>query len=404
MGRAVLRTGLGHLQPRVRPVAAGAPSPRVSTSALGDPLVYDLQLAGDDAPGCSADEAAFFRENGFIVKRSLLPSASLARGREEFWRHVPACIQRSDPSTWVDPERHAGWPEAQPEHSNLRNRPASATPGEPAVGSGDGKFFTKGALKLHAAGFEEWMLDMVPRQPAMLRTVEALIGAPVQRPRQNRGIYTVFPSSERGGGLGPHLDGQPWQLGSILLLDNCPPHCGGTTIWPGSHRQLYYEHEQEYNFTPRPSFGEAMQRIKATTRPVEFSGKAGDCIFFHHRVLHSGGINAPTGPGRSRPVIRLAVPTDWQKVFATAPAAGAAAGATTWTQVKVAEGMTVPVQPDGTVASYAGGGAAATPFARGSADWVDVLPWWVDARHHGWAPATPPREDQWADWALGNEY
>eukprot|EP01052_Picozoa_sp_SAG31_P041636 SAG31_NODE_6365_length_2042_cov_1.959856_2_plen_87_part_00 len=78
---------------------------------------------------------------------------------------------------------------------------------------------------------------MIPPQPQMLATLEALIGTPIQPPRQNRGLYTVFPT-EIGTkpGLGPHLDGQPWQCGSIVLLDDCPAPCGGTTIWPGSVR------------------------------------------------------------------------------------------------------------------------------------------------------------------------
>ena len=105
-------------------------------------------------------------------------------------------------------------------------------------------------------------------------------------------------------------------------------------------------------------------------------------------------------------------------------------------------GATVPLQPDGTVAPFGGGGAPAVPFAPDSDEWVDVLPWWIDGRcaplhrrstqllchwrckpasqtnapllgsedsrglgrrHHGWAPATAPRADQWEDWNLGAE-
>ncbi len=63
----------------------------------------------------------------------------------------------------------------------------------------------------------------------------------------------MFPSDPDGPppSLGPHIDGQPWQLGSITLLDDCPPRSGGTTIWPGSHKVLYYDHKHEYNFTPK---------------------------------------------------------------------------------------------------------------------------------------------------------
>ena len=62
----------------------------------------------------------------------------------------------------------------------------------------------------------------------------------------------------------------------------------------------------------------------------------------------------------------------------------------------------VPLQPDGTVSPYGGGGQL-SGGAKGQEEGLplrDVLPWWIDGRHHGWAPATPPRDDQWEDWAI----
>ena len=44
---------------------------RVSSWPLGDPIVYDTVLPGEDQPGVSPDEAAFFKENGFLVKVSV---------------------------------------------------------------------------------------------------------------------------------------------------------------------------------------------------------------------------------------------------------------------------------------------------------------------------------------------
>ena len=39
---------------------------------------------------------------------------------------------------------------------------------------------------------------------------------------------------------------------------------------------MYYDHKQEYNFTPKESFHTHIEEIKATTLPVEFAGDAGD--------------------------------------------------------------------------------------------------------------------------------
>eukprot|EP01043_Picozoa_sp_COSAG02_P047820 COSAG02_NODE_4624_length_5152_cov_23.466653_5_plen_114_part_00 len=46
-------------------------SSRVSSWPLGDPIVYDGVLSGEDQPGVSPEEAVFFKEHGFLVKVSL---------------------------------------------------------------------------------------------------------------------------------------------------------------------------------------------------------------------------------------------------------------------------------------------------------------------------------------------
>ena len=82
---------------------------RLSAWPLGDPLVYTGALPGATEPGISPEEASFFKENGFIVKRGLLSRESLRPGREVFWRNAPACIDPDDSSTWVNPVRPMAW-------------------------------------------------------------------------------------------------------------------------------------------------------------------------------------------------------------------------------------------------------------------------------------------------------
>ena len=43
-----------------------------------------------------------------------------------------------------------------------------------------GLHYGPSSLRMHTAGFEQWMLDMIPRNPRMLATAEALIGSPIQ--------------------------------------------------------------------------------------------------------------------------------------------------------------------------------------------------------------------------------
>ena len=44
--------------------------------------------------------------------------------------------------------------------------------------------------------------------------------------------------------------------------------------------QMYCNHEQEYNFTPKDSFHSHIEEIKTTILPVEFAGEAGDVSDF----------------------------------------------------------------------------------------------------------------------------
>ena len=45
------------------------------------------------------------------------------------------------------------------------------------------------------------------------------------------------------------------------------------------------------------SFHTHIEEIKRTVLPVEFAGKAGDVMFFHHRVLHTGSITCASFHG-----------------------------------------------------------------------------------------------------------
>ena len=72
-------------------------------------------------------------------------------------------------------------------------------------------------------------LDVYPHEPALLRTVESLIGGPVKRPNRSRGLYTIWPAGERSAEeraaceLGPHNDMETEQLLSTALLGDVGP-------------------------------------------------------------------------------------------------------------------------------------------------------------------------------------
>jgi hypothetical protein len=110
------------------------------------------------------------------------------------------------------------------------------------------------------------------------------------------------------------------------------------------------------------------------------TGDIGDCIFTHHRILHSAGVNR----GKN---IRLGVFTDYQKVRPPAPIAWKANGSTTLV--------------NGGFSKYElGGGLARNPSddeAAGS-EVLYSVPWWDDNLE--FAPTHPPCENMWDNWNL----
>ena len=63
--------------------------------------------------------------------------------------------------------------------------------------------------------------------------------------------------------------------------------------------------ETEINMEPLPGYPELLASIKANVVPVEIAGQAGDCCFWHPRMVHSGGVNTSDK-------VRIVVPCDFQ--------------------------------------------------------------------------------------------
>ena len=306
--RRRLRRELSHLQQNptvVRPAPPANVLPKRIHTEADD-------VDGSTELGLTGAEVAFFKEHGFLAKRQLIPArAALAVGVEAFWAAAATIapqLSRDDPTSWVD----AGdrWESSTPEPDGGRGpHRLDANSQWRFHGLGTGLNAAGPQCELTSQSVVEEFLDSTSRHPRMLAQVRAFIGDEVMLPRRNRGIYAIFPRDSRHTkpAFGPHLDSHTFQICGMLYLDDVLPNSGGTTYWSGSHKLLYPSFEQEYNFLPSDSYGEAHQRAHESCVPVEVTGRAGDVIFTHHRTLHSGGANFGS-------TIRMAVPCDFQKV------------------------------------------------------------------------------------------
>jgi hypothetical protein len=114
---------------------------------------------------------------------------------------------------------------------------------------------------------------------------------------------------------------------------------------------------------------------------VEIAASPGDCVFFHHRCVHSTGIN--TNPS----AVRHAAIMDFQKKRPPSNVMWLCDGAS--------------VQPDGTLSIWGQGGKRTPASALASSDLSRnaQCPWPDDTLEYG--PTHPPGSDMFARWNLG---
>jgi len=142
-------------------------------------------------------------------------------------------------------------------------------------------------------------------------------------PATVRGYIPVlnFPSAgpktfERPGWGGYHIDGLHlttlWPVWHYLVvfayLTDTPDDGGATTVLPGSHSQVFeYWHRSGHPGSTVPPSPDEIPYAD----PVPLAGKAGDVIFMHYLLVHSGspnhadhirvGLNSAVMPDPSRP-------------------------------------------------------------------------------------------------------
>jgi hypothetical protein len=117
-------------------------------------------------------------------------------------------------------------------------------------------------------------------------------------PAHIRGYIPVlrFPSAgprEFEAPRGYHIDGMHrtslWPEHCYLIvfayLNDTPDHGGATTVLPGSHRQVF----EHWVATGHPGSTHAPDLPYREPRPLP--GRAGDVLFMHYLLVHSGSTN-----------------------------------------------------------------------------------------------------------------
>ncbi len=212
------------------------------------------------------DDIRFFVREGYLVKRGVLDPDLMARGRERMWRNLPPPLERGKPETWIGP-----FPEPVNDGSSHRHQYM---------------------WKYRKPGDEDWMVRLLATDPSVMGMAEQLLGeGKLVEPDRIRGIYCVLPEGDAAPRpLGCHVDAHPFHLGVVGYIDDVEPGGGGFTVWPGSHRVFYRDFTRRYVFDKTPEYLAHKDEVSRMP-PMDCHGKAGDIVFWHHRMGHSVGHN-----------------------------------------------------------------------------------------------------------------
>ena len=280
-------------------VGHAASQPVPEDIAVRQATVYADPAFATSEPSLNAREIDYFKDRGYLVKRGLIDDPeTFRRVVDHVWSNVPrAIIRRDDPDTWLDAPDEK-WTEEDALRVGLLARSNWKMRSREGIGT------------------EGFLVERIANHPAMRALAEAFIGAPVRRPRRVRGIYCIFPKTpESAVRYGPHADNAAAHLSAMVMADTTPPNTGGFTVWPGSHRRLHPHWDTVHGGAISPekkeSYRLARDAVLRDTTPVEFTGVAGDVVFWHPRLVHSAGINRSADTGAPR--VRVIVPCDYER-------------------------------------------------------------------------------------------
>jgi hypothetical protein len=230
------------------------------------------------------EEIRFFRDEGFLIKRGITDESLTAQARERLWENAPPGIDPNNPDTWVGPIQ---------EYREKNNEKGND-------GGGYGWWY-------RGIGSKEWMVRMLVIHPPIWEIVEQMLGEEdVVRPNSVRGIYCRLPEGNVPcKPLSCHTDAHAFHLGVVGYIDDVAPNGGGFSVWPRSHRVFYYTHQTRHLRDQSEQYLKNRAYFNHRS-PIDCHGRAGDVVFWHHRLAHSAGSNRSKG-------IRKAVLGDYVK-------------------------------------------------------------------------------------------
>lgn len=223
----------------------------------------------------TSDDTVFFQKNGYLIKRNILDKALIAKCLDHYWKSAPDGFHRDDPRTWRGKIFKNAFTRDKVIHSgdDWKDLTLSEMP--------EGK-------------------QIIAENPTIRTSVEHLASHEI-RSVWTRGIFGVLPGAS---GRKAHIDGArplPF-IGVTGLLSDIDVDSGGFTIYPRSHHII---NPIAATLTEKDLYLPSKWKEAIKVEPVQFTGRAGDIVFWHYNLVHLYTKNESRN-------IRLAVFVDFQ--------------------------------------------------------------------------------------------
>jgi hypothetical protein len=203
-------------------------------------------------------DIAHFKEHGYVVLPNFIDQHQISEWNDQFWTHISA--HPENPTTW--PDNYV--------IDDFSTKPlfGRLTQMEEVVKQlGGGDFSGGGGSML------------------------------VQWPKHDG--HWNMPESGHIDGYGPNGWSGGFMLGATAYLEDVNDEGGAFVFWPGSHHkthQYFLENPTHIDgsFTERDDWQSRNWRIfsdRSKRSPEQFSAQAGDVIFWHCFLCHTGSVN-----------------------------------------------------------------------------------------------------------------
>ncbi len=221
------------------------------------PTTPDPSLLDRAAPLDAAARNAFYRDQGFLLVRGVLPRAECARLRDELHGLAARLARKRDLNatwrgSWLKPEERA-----RVEILHCHD------------------------VQFHLGSFSRLLVD-----PRLLDPVEHVLGPNIQL--HHTKMFIKPP--EKGSPFPMHQDYSYFphrshsMLAAVLHFDDAPLQKGCIRVYPGSHRQGPLPQETDGNFY-------LSQEDWPLERALAVPCHAGDLLLFNYLTVHGSGVN-----------------------------------------------------------------------------------------------------------------